>query len=448
LSRRQRWFGKAHAQLGMTPDDGASSQAFWDHVHPDDRDALRSALQAAKQDHTDFGHEFRVVWADGTVRWLHSMGRYYYGTNGKPERMLGMSVDVTERKRAEQVVRESEERLRLAQSAARIGTFEWNIQSGLNTWTPELESVYGLPKGGFGGTQAAFESLVHPADLPGVMMSVKESFKTGQPTSGEWRAVWPDGSSHWIAGHWQVFMDESGQPSRVVGVNANVTERKRTEEELSAMTRKLVEAQEQERARIGRELHDDISQRLAMLAIELEQLERDPSDVESRLQELRKRTNEISGDVQALSHELHSSRLEYLGAVAGIRGWCKEFGERQGMEINFTSDVSNPLPFEIGLCLFRVVQEALHNVLKHSGVKLIEVQLTQQSSEVDLTVSDSGRGFNVEPGMQGQGLGLTSMRERVRLVNGTINIASKPTGGTTIRVRVPLTTQAAQRAAG
>jgi signal transduction histidine kinase len=234
----------------------------------------------------------------------------------------------------------------------------------------------------------------------------------------------------------------------MLGMSVDVTERKRAEEELSGMTRKLVEAQEQERVRIGRELHDDISQRLAMLAIELEQLERDPSDVGSRLQELRKKTNEISNDVQALSHELHSSRLEYLGAVAGIRGWCKEFGQRQGMEIGFRSDVSNPLPPEIGLCLFRVVQEALHNVLKHSGVKQIEVQLTRQSNEVYLTVSDSGSGFNVEAGIQGQGLGLTSMRERVRLVNGTINIESKPTGGTTIRVRVPLTTQAAQRAAG
>jgi signal transduction histidine kinase len=135
---------------------------------------------------------------------------------------------------------------------------------------------------------------------------------------------------------------------------------------------------------------------------------------------------------------LHSSKLEYLGVVAGIKSWCKEFGERQRVEIDFSNDVHSALPFEIGLSLFRVLQEALHNAIKHSGVKRIEVQLREESGEIHLTVSDSGRGFDVEAVKQGKGLGLTSMRERVRLVNGTIAIESKPMGGTTINVRVPL----------
>jgi signal transduction histidine kinase len=145
--------------------------------------------------------------------------------------------------------------------------------------------------------------------------------------------------------------------------------------------------------------------------------------------------------VEALSHELHSSKLQYLGVVAGIRSWCREFGERQNMEIDFRSDVASVLPLEIGVCLFRVLQEALHNVVKHSGVKRVEVRLTEQSNQVHLMVSDSGKGFDAESTMQGQGLGLTSMRERVRLVNGTIAIESKPMSGTTIEVRVPLEAQ-------
>ena len=142
--------------------------------------------------------------------------------------------------------------------------------------------------------------------------------------------------------------------------------------------------------------------------------------------------------MEALSHELHSSKLEYLGVVAGIRSWCKEFGERQNMEIDFRSDVATVLPFEIGVCLFRVLQEALHNIVKHSGVKRVDVRLTEDSNQIHLRVSDSGKGFDVESTMQGKGLGLTSMRERVRLVNGTIAIESKPMGGTTIDVRVPV----------
>ena len=217
----------------------------------------------------------------------------------------------------------------------------------------------------------------------------------------------------------------------------DVTSRKEAEAALSAMTRKLIEAQEQERARIGRELHDDINQRLAMLSVELEELQLAPSDAQRRVRELRKRLTEISNDVQALSHDLHSSKLAYLGVVAGIRGWCKEFSERERMEVDFRGNVSSVLPPEAGVCLFRVLQEALHNAAKHSGVKRMEVQLLEDSSEIHLIVRDFGRGFEIDTAMQGNGLGLTSMRERVRLVNGTIAIESKPKGGTTIHARVP-----------
>jgi len=217
-----------------------------------------------------------------------------------------------------------------------------------------------------------------------------------------------------------------------------VTDHKVAVEALSGMTRKLVEAQEQERARIARELHDDINQRLAMLAVELEQLKENPSEIESRVQDLRKQTAEISNDVQALSHDLHSSQLEYLGVVGGMKSWCKEFAERQKLEIDFRSDVSSVLPGAVGLSLFRVLQEALSNAIKHSGVKQIEVQLREDSREIHLVIRDLGRGFDVEVASQGKGLGLTSMRERVRLVNGTISIESKSMSGTTIHVRVPL----------
>src|SRR6266403_2089938 len=133
---------------------------------------------------------------------------------------------------AEQVVRASEERLRLAQQAAGIGTFERNVRTGVVTWTPEMESMYGLPPGGFGQTQTAFENLIHPDDRPRAMELVGSALRTGQQTTGEWRVVWADGSVDWIAGRWQVFMNESGEPSRMIGVNMDITERKRTEEAL------------------------------------------------------------------------------------------------------------------------------------------------------------------------------------------------------------------------
>jgi signal transduction histidine kinase len=234
----------------------------------------------------------------------------------------------------------------------------------------------------------------------------------------------------------------------MLGVNMDISERKRAEEAVSEMTRKLIEAQEQERARIGRELHDDINQRLAMLGVELEQLQENPSEAPSRLPDLRQLVAEVSNDVQALSHELHSSKLDYLGVIAGMRSWCREIGARHKIEIDFNSDVSSVLPLDLGRSLFRVLQEALHNAIKHSGVRRFEVQVRERYSEVHLVISDSGRGFSLNEALQGPGLGLTSMRERVRLMNGTIAIDSKPMGGAKIQVRVPLQSERGSELAG
>jgi signal transduction histidine kinase len=221
-------------------------------------------------------------------------------------------------------------------------------------------------------------------------------------------------------------------------VSGFMTEARHTQASLRRLSANLINAQEQERTRIGRELHDDINQKLAMLSLGLQQLRKNPSDVHSGLQELRAEVDDISSDVQALSHELHSSKLEYLGVVNGIKSWCQEFAQRQGIEIDFRSEVTSVLPFEVGVSLLRVLQEALHNAVKHSGVKHVEVQIMQHSREIHLTVADSGKGFDIESVMQGKGLGLISMRERVRLLHGTLAIKSRPMGGTAIDVRVPL----------
>jgi signal transduction histidine kinase len=155
--------------------------------------------------------------------------------------------------------------------------------------------------------------------------------------------------------------------------------------------------------------------------------------------QLRKRSSEIATDIQSLSHELHSSKLQYLGIVVAMRSFCKEFGEQQKVEIDFaTQDLLSPLPSDISLCLFRVLQEALHNSAKHSRVRQVEVRLWRTADEVHLTVSDAGAGFDSEAAKASRGLGLVSMEERLKLMKRTLSIASQLKRGTTIHARVPL----------
>jgi PAS domain S-box-containing protein len=229
----------------------------------------------------------------------------------------------------------------------------------------------------------------------------------------------------------------------VTSVIRDITERKRAEEALATVSRRLIEAQEQERTRIARELHDDIVQRLALLAIRLEQLQQSspdlPAEVCSRMVDLGKQTSEITNDIQSLSHELHSAKLEYLGLAAAMNGFCREFGERQKVEVDFkTHDLPGFLPPDFSLCFFRVLQEALRNAAKHSGARHFEVRLWGTPGEVHLTVRDSGAGFDTKAAKEGPGLGLISMAERIKLLNGTFSIESQPQCGTTIHAGLPL----------
>jgi len=237
--------------------------------------------------------------------------------------------------------------------------------------------------------------------------------------------------------------DSSGKIIGCSKIARDITERKRTEATIANVSRQLFEAVESERARIGRELHDDIGQRLAMLAVEIDLLRQgasnDSGEIDDRLMKFFQCINQIVMDLSSVSHQLHPPLLEVLGIVAALRSLCSEFARRQKVSVKFRHDNAVGLVSpEVSLCLFRVVQEALHNALKYSKVSHFEVHLAHSQNQVHLTVSDRGAGFDVEAAKSKGGLGLVSMRERVRLVSGTLRIESKLIAGTTIDVLAPL----------
>jgi signal transduction histidine kinase len=208
-------------------------------------------------------------------------------------------------------------------------------------------------------------------------------------------------------------------------------------EALSRLSGKLMDAQESERARISRELHDDIGQRLGLLTVQLNDLLPGSPDIPRRVVELQRHASEIAADVQSLSHELHSSKLELLGVATTMKLFCGEFSGQQNVTVDFEAgDVPSGVPTATSLNLFRVLQEALHNSAKHSAARQYAVRLWAADGWIHLVVSDGGVGFDVEAAKRGRGLGLVSMEERLKLVGGHLTIESQPRRGTAIRARV------------
>jgi PAS domain S-box-containing protein len=405
--------------------------------------ALFQQLRAGSIDHYQL--EKRYFRKDGSLVWGH-LSISLLKIPPSPL-VMAMVEEITEKKRAEDALRASEDLLKIFVKSVPAGVAMLDRDMRYLQVSDRWCADYSVDR-----SQALGRS--HYELLPDVPQRWKEMHR--RCLEGETLRVDEDrwdregNRTTWICWEIRPWRTSSGVIGGILIFAEDITHRKEMEEAISGMNRKLIESQEQERARIGRELHDDINQRLAMLAVELEQLQDNPSEVASRVQELRKQTIEISNDVQALSHELNSSKLEYLGAIKGMRSWCEEFAERQGIQVEFHStEVKTSVAPEIGLCLFRVLQEALHNASKHSGARRVAVELREDSGDIHLVISDSGRGFDSETAMQGRGLGLASMRERVRLVNGTITIESTLEGGTTIHVCIHLApVQVPQRAAG
>src|SRR5215831_16512361 len=392
---------------------------------------LFQQLRAGSIDHYQL--EKRYFRGDGSLMWGH-LSISLLKTSPSPL-VIAMVEEITDKKRAEEALRASEDLLKIFVKNVPVEVAMLDRDMRYLQVSDCWSADYSLDCSQLLG-RSHYELF---PDCPQRWKEMHRRALAGETLrAAEDRWDREDGTTTWVRWEIRPWRTSSGTVGGILIFAENITRRKEMEEAISGMSRKLIESQEQERARIGRELHDDINQRLALLALELEQLQENPSEIQPRVKELRRQMAEVSNDVQALSHDLHSSKLEYLGVVAGMKSWCKEFAERQKIEIEFRSDVSSVLPLAVGLSLFRVLQEALNNAIKHSGVKRIEMQLREDSGEIHLVISDLGRGFDVEAASQGKGLGLTSMRERVRLVNGTISIESKPMGGTTIHVRVPL----------
>jgi PAS domain S-box-containing protein len=334
------------------------------------------------------------------------------------------------------------DRLRMAVEAGRSVGWDADLRKGSNQWFGDLKNMFGIQGENRNGHMEDLRSHVHPEDLGAYETAVAEAREKRGPYAAEFRVVRKDGDLRWVSAKGQFYFTANGEPERMLGMATDITERKLAEETLNSLSGRLIQAQEEERSRIAREIHDDFQQRLAMLSIDLEgfavYLERD-SEGSDRLREFWDRLGQLGSDLHSLSHHLHSSTLDNLGLVAALRSLCAEFSEYNSIHVNFVgANVPRNIPKEVALCLFRITQEALQNVKKHSRADSAEVRVEGLEQKIHLSISDRGTGFDQGAASRQSGIGIQSMEERARLVGGQFALHSRPGEGTRIDVRVPL----------
>lgn len=416
---------------------------FLEITHPEDRESNWDGFQAAVRDGSPhYQVEKRLVRKDGAVIWARVNGRIIRDAGGRPWRMAGVLEDITERKRAEDELRKQKEILQKIfdhipvmisffdeRGRLRLVNREWERTRG---WT--LEEVQrqdlGILFEDYPDPEVRRKILDFMAEASGEWADFKTRVRGGQMIDATWAVVrLSDGTR--------------------VSIGKDITSRKRAEEDRNQLMRRLITAQEDERRRISRELHDQMGQYLAALMLGLESLmgaSRLPSRAQADLLYLKNLTEQFEQEVHRFASELRPTALDDWGlhpALSNaVEDWAKRYQNKVTVDFHSTgfADRGARLPPEIEATLYRVVQESLTNVFKHAGARRVSVILERLGDHVRVIVEDDGKGFDVEALMNGpvpsRRMGLTGIRERVQLVGGTLKIDSG--AGTTVVVRIPL----------
>ncbi len=439
---------------------------------PDELAALMEAEKTSARELSVFEREVQMRLPDGQLRWIHLLSRPRRLPDG---RVIwdGVQSDITERKQAEQALQRNEQRLRLAQQIARVGAFDWDIRTGIEKWTPELEALYGLAPGSFAGTQTAFENLIHPDDRTELLRRVEKSLETGAITEGEWRVIWPDGSVHWLAGRWQVTKDESGTPAYMTGCNIDITQRKLAEQAL-IRSEKLASVGRMA-ATIAHEVNNPLAGALNAvylastdpnvspsirdhLAIADQELQRAAHITQQALGFYRENAKPTAVALPKLINEVltvYAKKLQQRGVTVDTRYNCGPC--REGCDtclIVSSGEMRQVISNLLGNGLDAVRDGGKIYIRASRGTN---AQGTGE--DIHLLIADNGCGIRAENLKRifepffttkeavGTGLGLWITQELVRNHNGTIKVRSRKDKGSVFRISIPVGPNSASQTA-
>ena len=435
---------------GFNESDVLESDQEWSaRIHPDDRQRVMDHLQGYLENRRpEFWEEYRISRKNGTLMWVLDRAVAQRDEQERAVRMVGAETDITWRKEAEERIRRREHEFRTL--ADNVPAFFGYIDRDqryrfVNKRYEELfgrsdEEIAGMAMRDLLGSEGYAEVQPH-----------LDMALAGESTSFEYCLTIPDGRDHWFSAQYVPDRDDEGKIQGVFVLLSDITSLKMSEAilreretQLSDLSTKLLKAQEEERRRVARELHDDITQRLAVLTIELRSIrpsETGPDSVLiSRLKKLGESAERLTTDLQSMAHHLHPSILEHAGLEAGVREQVDDFAAQTGLTAEVIArDVPMIIPLDEATCLYRVLQESLQNVQKHANATSVLIRLLGTERGLGLCVHDDGQGFEHSAVTVGRkGLGLTSMLERVGALKGTFRIRTKHGEGTEVHAWVPL----------
>jgi PAS domain S-box-containing protein len=454
---RVTFVNEPYCRLVDKPRNDLIGRKFIEWIPESEHDEILKHLDLVMRDPSPPLFEHRFVAANGRTTWVQWTTSVIRDEGGKVVELQGIGRDVTERRVAERALRESEERFRLVALATRDAVYDWDVRTGA-VWRNDAYQALYSPGEPVGTKSNWWEERIHPDDRRRVLAGISEAFQSGRRFwSDEYRFRRFDGCYANVVDRGYTLYGESGAAVRMIGAITDVTDAKlaeaalrerehelrRSHKQIRELAGRLLTAQEEERRRISRELHDDFNQRVAALSISLSRVrQRIPARDESTLSLLsatQERTNELADGIRSLSHRLHPATLEHAGLPAALKALITEWSRLEQIKVELSlSEGARVLPREVGLCLFRVAQESLRNIAKHASADRVEVVLSTDSDAARLAVRDWGCGFDSELARGGGGLGLVSMEERVRLMQGEVAIASAPGAGTEVLVTIPL----------
>jgi PAS domain S-box-containing protein len=430
--------------LGYTENE-LRGMAFTEFTHPDDIDLdwnLYGELVAGKRDKYEI--EKRYIKKNGELMWGHLTVSVIKNSDGSPaEYTVGMIKDITERKRSEELLRESEERFRTIFENAGLGAALVDQEGRPVKCNPALQRMLGYNESEL--RDMVFTEFTHPDDIE-LDWKLYNELVAGKRDKYEIEKRYITKDGRWLWGQLTVsrVKNKDGSPAKyMVGMVVDISERKRAEAAIVRLSESLINAQEEERTRIARELHDDLSQQIAVLGITLSNIKRQiPADNREGREQAERAYDKlltIGQGIRHLSHELHPAVIEHSGLVAALESYCTEF--KSLTKVNATVRAEgrfDELPANTRLGIYRIAQEALHNIRKHAGVSEADICLVRAGERLQMRISDRGIGFDPARPSKEAGLGLLSMRERARLLGGTFSVESSAGDGTTIIVDIPV----------